>query len=189
MTFPVYLYAALRFPNQLPQVIAVAVVVIGVSLIVVVAAEVGRRVAERRLGARDRLAGSCRNRIAEHRGVLRLPRQRNADPGSKRRDRLVGEAIADDATCSESGHGTACTCRGRRSPRSCPRAAILRPSSQSRPPRCGPAPGRTATRSESPLARTAADRHDDALVFVDTHHGVTRRRPRRPSARARSASR
>jgi spermidine/putrescine transport system permease protein len=51
VTFPIYLYAALRFPNQLPQVIAVAVVVLVVSLTVVVAAEVGRRVAERRLGA------------------------------------------------------------------------------------------------------------------------------------------
>ena len=50
ITFPIYLYSAVRFPNQLPQVIAVAVVVIGVSLFVVVAAEVGRRVAERRLG-------------------------------------------------------------------------------------------------------------------------------------------
>jgi spermidine/putrescine transport system permease protein len=50
-TFPIYLYTALRFPSQLPQVIAVAVVVIVVSLTVVVAAEVGRRVAERRLGA------------------------------------------------------------------------------------------------------------------------------------------
>ncbi len=51
VTFPIYLYSALRFPNQLPQVIAVAVVVISISLVVVVAAEVGRRVAERRLGA------------------------------------------------------------------------------------------------------------------------------------------
>jgi spermidine/putrescine transport system permease protein len=51
ITFPVYLYAALRFPSQLPEVIAVAVVVIAVSLIVVIAAEVGRRVAERRLSA------------------------------------------------------------------------------------------------------------------------------------------
>ena len=50
-TFPIFLYSALRFPNQLPQVIAVAVVVITLSLVVVVAAEVGRRVAERRLGA------------------------------------------------------------------------------------------------------------------------------------------
>ncbi|HST25723.1 MAG TPA: ABC transporter permease [Gaiellaceae bacterium] len=50
VTFPIYLYSALRFPNQLPQVIAVAVVVISVSLVVVVAAEVGRRIAERRLG-------------------------------------------------------------------------------------------------------------------------------------------
>jgi spermidine/putrescine transport system permease protein len=49
-TFPIYLYSALRFPNQLPQVIAVAVVVISISLVVVVAAEFGRRAAERRLG-------------------------------------------------------------------------------------------------------------------------------------------
>ena len=51
VTFPIYLYAALRFPNQLPQVIAVAVVVMSISLVVVVAAEVGRRSVERRLGA------------------------------------------------------------------------------------------------------------------------------------------
>jgi spermidine/putrescine transport system permease protein len=51
VTFPIYLYSALRFPNQLPQVIAVAVVVITASLIFVVAAELGRRVAERHLGA------------------------------------------------------------------------------------------------------------------------------------------
>jgi spermidine/putrescine transport system permease protein len=49
-TFPIFLYSALRFPNQLPQVIAVAVVVISISLVVVVGAEVGRRVVERRLG-------------------------------------------------------------------------------------------------------------------------------------------
>ena len=52
VTFPIYLYSALRFPNQLPQVIAVAVVVLVLSLIVVVAAELGRRVAERRLEAK-----------------------------------------------------------------------------------------------------------------------------------------
>jgi spermidine/putrescine transport system permease protein len=51
VTFPIYLYSALRFPSQLPQVIAVAVVVLVLSLTVVIAAEVGRRVAERRLGA------------------------------------------------------------------------------------------------------------------------------------------
>ncbi|HXH97099.1 MAG TPA: ABC transporter permease subunit, partial [Gaiellaceae bacterium] len=49
-TFPIYLYAALRFPSQLPQVIAVAVVVLTASLIVVLGAELGRRHAERRLG-------------------------------------------------------------------------------------------------------------------------------------------
>jgi len=49
VTFPIYLYSALRFPSQLPQVIAVAVVVLLVSLIVVVAAELGRRFAEARV--------------------------------------------------------------------------------------------------------------------------------------------
>ena len=52
-TFPIYLYAALRFPSQLPQVIAVAVVVITVSLLVVLGAELGRRRVERHLGAVD----------------------------------------------------------------------------------------------------------------------------------------
>ncbi|HKT45387.1 MAG TPA: ABC transporter permease [Gaiellaceae bacterium] len=49
VTFPIYLYSALRFPSQLPQVIAVAVVVLTASLVVVVAAEVWRRAAERKL--------------------------------------------------------------------------------------------------------------------------------------------
>jgi spermidine/putrescine transport system permease protein len=49
VTFPIYLYSAVRFPNNLPQVIAVAVVVMIVSLVVVISAEIGRRVAERRL--------------------------------------------------------------------------------------------------------------------------------------------
>jgi len=51
ITFPIYLYAALRFPSRLPEVIAVAVVVMTASLVVVLAAEIGRRIAERRLGA------------------------------------------------------------------------------------------------------------------------------------------
>ena len=50
VTFPIFLYSALRFPSQLPQVIAVAVIVMIVSLCVVVLAEAGRRIAERRLG-------------------------------------------------------------------------------------------------------------------------------------------
>jgi spermidine/putrescine transport system permease protein len=50
-TFPIFLYSALRFPSRLPEVIAVAVVVMVLSLVVVVSAEIGRRVAERRLGA------------------------------------------------------------------------------------------------------------------------------------------
>ena len=52
-TFPIYLYSAIRFPSNLPQVIAVAVVVISVSLFVVIAAEIGRRIAERRLQSED----------------------------------------------------------------------------------------------------------------------------------------
>jgi spermidine/putrescine transport system permease protein len=50
-TFPIYLYSALRFPSQLPQVIAVAVVVLVVSLTIVVGAEAGRRIVERRVGS------------------------------------------------------------------------------------------------------------------------------------------
>ena len=53
ITFPIYLYAALRFPSRLPEVIAVAVVVMTVSLLVVIGAEIGRRRVERRLGAID----------------------------------------------------------------------------------------------------------------------------------------
>ena len=49
VTFPVYLYSQLRLPRQLPQVIAVAVVILVISAIVVIAAEVMRRVSDRRL--------------------------------------------------------------------------------------------------------------------------------------------
>ncbi len=51
VTFPIFLYSRLRFPSQLPEVIAVAVVVLTVSLVVIIAAEVWRRRAEARLEA------------------------------------------------------------------------------------------------------------------------------------------
>jgi spermidine/putrescine transport system permease protein len=51
VTFPIFLYSALRFPTQLPQVIAVAVVVLSGSLVVIAAAEVLRRRAQARLEA------------------------------------------------------------------------------------------------------------------------------------------
>lgn len=50
-TFPIFLYSTLRFPNNLPQVIAVAVVVLTLSLVVIILAEVWRRRAEARLEA------------------------------------------------------------------------------------------------------------------------------------------
>jgi len=50
-TFPLYLFSQLRLPQSLPQVIAVAVVVMCVSFIVVVGSEVWRRFADRRLEA------------------------------------------------------------------------------------------------------------------------------------------
>jgi len=50
LTFPIYLYSALRFPSQLPQVIAVAVIVLLSTLVVIVCAELWRRRAESRLG-------------------------------------------------------------------------------------------------------------------------------------------
>ncbi len=49
VTFPLYLFSQLRLPQRLPQVVAVAVVVMSVSLIVVAASEIGRRVADRKL--------------------------------------------------------------------------------------------------------------------------------------------
>jgi len=47
-TWPVYLFAQLRVPSQLPQLLAVSSVVLAVSVAVVVAAEIGRSAAERR---------------------------------------------------------------------------------------------------------------------------------------------
>jgi len=49
LTWPVYLFAQLRFPVLLPQLIAVSVIVMALSIAVVVAAEVFRRQAERHL--------------------------------------------------------------------------------------------------------------------------------------------
>jgi spermidine/putrescine transport system permease protein len=51
LTFPLFLFSQLRFPDKLPQVIAVAVVVLLLTMLVVVAAEVWRRRAEARLEA------------------------------------------------------------------------------------------------------------------------------------------
>ena len=48
-TWPVYLFAQLRVPSQLPQLLAMSSVVLVVSLGVVLAAEIGRRLAERRV--------------------------------------------------------------------------------------------------------------------------------------------
>ncbi|GBC86381.1 Inner membrane ABC transporter permease protein YdcV [bacterium HR12] len=50
-TWPVYLFAQLRVPSLLPQLVAVSSIVLVASVILVVSAEVGRRVAERRYGA------------------------------------------------------------------------------------------------------------------------------------------
>ena len=51
-TYPVFLYAGSRTPGLLPEVIAMGSIVIVLSLLVVVLAEVGRRWAERRIEAR-----------------------------------------------------------------------------------------------------------------------------------------
>jgi len=48
-TWPVYLFAQLRVPSQLPQLLAVSSVVLVASILVVLAAEIGRRRVERRL--------------------------------------------------------------------------------------------------------------------------------------------
>jgi spermidine/putrescine transport system permease protein len=51
-TYPVFLYASSRTPALLPEVIAVGTLVIALSLVIVVAAEGGRRWAERRIEGR-----------------------------------------------------------------------------------------------------------------------------------------
>lgn len=50
-TFPLYLFSQLRFPTLLPQMLAVACVVMAASALLLIGAEVARRVLERRLGA------------------------------------------------------------------------------------------------------------------------------------------
>jgi spermidine/putrescine transport system permease protein len=51
VTFPVYLLSQLRLPRELPQVIAIAVVVLVISAVALMLSEVLRRVADRRLEA------------------------------------------------------------------------------------------------------------------------------------------
>jgi spermidine/putrescine transport system permease protein len=55
-TFPLYLFSQLRLAQRLPQVIAVAVVVMLLSGVVVVVSEISRRIADRRLERRIMLA-------------------------------------------------------------------------------------------------------------------------------------
>ncbi|MGH2578026.1 MAG: ABC transporter permease, partial [Actinomycetota bacterium] len=50
-TWPVFLFSQVRREQLLPQLIAVSLVVLAASMLLVVATEVGRRRAERRLGA------------------------------------------------------------------------------------------------------------------------------------------
>ena len=120
-TFPIFLYSALRFPNQLPQVIAVAVVVIAISLVVVIGAEVGRRAAgATRLGETER-------------GVLGLPtRARRRSPARARpaARRPCGARPRARPACRR---GTACTCRGRRPRRSVLAETSRRPARRRRP--------------------------------------------------------
>jgi spermidine/putrescine transport system permease protein len=48
-TFPIYLFSQVRFPELLPQVIAVAVIIMAASALLLVGAELGRRMVERRI--------------------------------------------------------------------------------------------------------------------------------------------
>ncbi len=56
-TYPLYLFSSLRVPTRLPEMLAVSVVVLLLSMIVVLLAEIGRRVAERRLAVELAAAG------------------------------------------------------------------------------------------------------------------------------------
>ena len=50
-TLPLYVYSQIRLPQSLPEVIAMAVVVLVISGSVIVVAEIGRRIADRKLEA------------------------------------------------------------------------------------------------------------------------------------------
>jgi spermidine/putrescine transport system permease protein len=50
-TWPVYLFAQLRVPSRLPVLVAVSSMVLLASIAIVLVAEIGRRVAERRYGS------------------------------------------------------------------------------------------------------------------------------------------
>jgi spermidine/putrescine transport system permease protein len=50
-TYPIYLYAGARTPALLPEVIAIGSIVIALSIVIIIAAEVARRWAERRIEA------------------------------------------------------------------------------------------------------------------------------------------
>ena len=61
-TWPVYLFAQLRVPSQLPQLLAVSSVVLVFSLLLVVGAEIIRRLTARRYGREFALAASLGGR-------------------------------------------------------------------------------------------------------------------------------
>ena len=144
-TFPIYLYSALRFPSQLPQVIAVAVVVILISLTVVVAAEVGRRAFERRVAS-----------DLEDGGVLGVPGDRDASAGLQRRQLLVGQAVGHDAAHGRLDVELRVHTEVDDLVRAC-RSDVIRRSARLPPGRpictCS---GRTAIRSESPCLTPAS---------------------------------
>ena len=50
-TWPVYLFSQLRVPSLLPQLIAVSSIIFIASMLLVLSAEIGRRIAERKYGS------------------------------------------------------------------------------------------------------------------------------------------
>ena len=54
VTWPVFLFAQLRVPSQLPELVAVSSVILVISIGLVVSAELGRQRSERRVGRPER---------------------------------------------------------------------------------------------------------------------------------------
>ena len=169
VTFPIYLYSALRFPSQLPQVIAVAVVVIS-RLARRRGSRRGRPALRRAAARRSRELGDRERSVAEQRRMLRRPsgprpatrRRAGASDSSARRWRPRGRPA--------SRHETACTSRGRRSRRPSPRAAIRLPEHRLRPVRSGRA--RDGPRRVAHRRACRANRHDDPLALAEARHRV-----------------
>ena len=167
---------------------------------------------DRRRGRRDRRLADRRHRRrgrpARRRAAARCGRARTGSASSASTDVCSGSHDSVTAAPTSSGassssarrcetmrpapsrHGTACTCRGRRSPTTCPSSRD--PSSGASAPALATLDALGTNGDAKRIARRVSRRSTGTTTrsrSASTRRPRIRRRPRRPSARARSASR